>query len=332
LTIGPRHVPVIESVFMDESLVSGSFAVSAAGTVAYVPGKVDDFKRRIVNLSDSARPPIINEQRAYREFRVSPDGGRIAVVESAWRDRIWVVDTGRQSFTRLATGRYLSESDPVWSPDGRFIAFRAVSDDNTVHLYVAPSNGSAPERLVWVGVGEFTPNAWTPDGRSLLVTDRKDMRNGDIMFVDVAGSPAPRPAVSTRFDESAAALSPDGRWLAFRSNRSGQYEIYVSPYPPSGDQVQVSFGGGATPVWATNSRQLFFRRGLDVLSVPADRFLSGERPQPIAVSHVVPGFERLFMSPMPDGRLVGVDGPATGATRELRVVFNWFDELRQRAP
>ena len=255
LAVGKSRAVVIDPVFMDPALVSGNFAVSAAGAVAYAPGDATDFKRTIVSVTASGVTPLINERRAYRGPRVSADGRRLAVIEQAWRDRIWIVDIDRQTFVRLASGRYASESAPVWSPDGRRVAFRVVTYDSAINIFVAPSDGSGAEQRLLSGFGEVTPESWTADGRSLLFSQHHADGRSDIMMLNVDGEPQVRPVLKTSFSESAAAISPDGRWLAYQSDRSNRSEVYVTAFPSMSPTVQVSTGGGATPVWSRDGRR-----------------------------------------------------------------------------
>jgi len=327
-TAGDTRAVVVDPLYMDQSLVSGNFAISPAGALAYAPGDAQDFERTIVTLSAAGLVPLINERRPYGVAHVSPDGRQLAVVERAWRDRILIVDIARQSFLRLATGRYLSESAPKWSPDGSRVAFRAVAEDQSIHLFVAPSDGSAAERNVLTGLGEMEPDSWTPDGRSLIFTDSHPDGSDDLMVVDVDGPPRVRPLIKTPYAEASAALSPDGKWLAYLSNRSGRREVYVSAYPSLSPTWQVSQQGGRTPVWSRDSRRLIYQREQDVMAVASvNGSFAQSAPFQIASLTALPS---TGIDTLPDGRLVAVSGATIDTTRELRVVLNWFAELRSR--
>ncbi len=326
---GDTRAVVIEPVYMDQALVSGNFAISAAGALAYAPGDAQDFKRTIVTITPNGSVPLINERRAYRNPRVSPDGRHLAVIEQAWRDRIWLVDIERQSFVRLTSGRYLTESAPVWSPDGRQIAFRVVQEDQSVHILIAPSDGSGAERSVLAGLGEVVPLSWTADGQSLLFASQKAGNNADIMRVDVHDPSSVRPVLSTTYSEAQGALSPEGRRLAFVSNQTGRDEVYVTAFPSATPPVQVSTQGGGSPVWMRDGHRLVYRRGPDVMVV--DLTSSGGTPtKPTMFASASPVLPGEAIDTMPDGRLVSISGNPIATTHELRVILQWFDELRQR--
>lgn len=326
-TAGDTRAVVVDPVYMDPALVSGNFAISASGALAYAPGDAQDFKRTIVNLTAIGSTPLINERRAYYNPRVSPDGKHVAVIEQAWRDHVWIIDIDRQSFVRLATGRYLSESAPVWSPDSQRVAFRAVAEDQSIHLFIGSSDGSGAERQILASSGEVTPNAWTADNKSLIFSDQVGRGNSNLMVVDVDGMSPPRPLIKTTYSESAAALSPDGRWLAYVSNRSGRGEVYVTSYPAMRETMQASTQGGSAPVWARDSRRLIYRRGQDVMAADLS---GGSLSKPAKLMTFPLVLPSQFVDTTTGGGLVGIAGSAIGTTRDLRLVLHWFDELRQK--
>lgn len=331
LTVSPTRAVVIDPVFMDSGIVSGNFAISAAGALAYAPGDANDFKRTIASVERSSMTPLVNERRPYRDVKISPDGKTAAVVEQAWRDHIWLVDMERQSFKRLTTGRYLSESAPVWSPDGRRVAFRVVSDDSAINLFVAPADGTGNERLVFRTLGEVMPETWTADGRSVILKDQRNEGNIDLALIDIDGPPNLRPLIKTAFNESGSAMSPDGRWLAYHSNRSGKTEVYVTAYPALAPTIQVSTQGGLLPVWARDGQRLFFRQRQDVMAVTVITRGPLAVSTPVVMGTIPPITSDGSVSPTPDGRLIGIDGAVIGSAHELRIVLNWFSELRERA-
>jgi hypothetical protein len=139
-----------------------------------------------------------------------------------------------------------------------------------------------------------------------------------------------RPLLQTPFDEFDSVVSPDGRWIAYESDRSGQYHVHVSAFPSMTNAVQVSIEAAAEPsqpAWSADGRRLYFRRGQEVLAVEMPARLTDDLPLPVSVT-TFPSVDPFgFVDPMPDGRLLGLDGRSIGVQPDLRVVLNWFTEL-----
>jgi serine/threonine-protein kinase len=156
--------------------------------------------------------------------------------------------------------------------------------------------------------------------------------NEDV-YVFTRGDSAPRPFLSTPFSDWGARFSPDGKWLAYISDASGRYEVYVRPFPGPGSQWQISTGGGEEPVWSRNGKELFYRNGTQwmVADVRTTSTFSAAPPRLLFTGPYVnvPG---LSYDVGPDGRFVLIQGPSETPITRLNVVLNWFDELRRLVP
>lgn len=175
---------------------------------------------------------------------------------------IWVWDFGRRTLTRL-TFSPEDEYDPAWTPDGRRIVF--VRGGGAGIFSRAADGTGAEERLTTVELGGSTPTSFSPDGKQLIITFQNDI---GLLSMESTGEVTP--LVRTTFTEGRAYLSPDGRWLAYQSNESGQNQIYVQPFPElDSGRWQVSPAGGAEPAWARNGRELFYLDGAGgLMTVP----------------------------------------------------------------
>ena len=330
LAVGETRTAVVTDLFMDPAVSSSNYAVSAAGTLVYSPGTADEFKRTIVTIDRDVATPLIKERRYYSDPQLSPQGRYLAVVERAWRDRIWVIDTARETLTRLTSGRGSAESDPVWSRDGREIAFD-VDRGAAPGLYVAPADGSRTERLVYASDKAATPTSWTDSGRQIVFAERNAGTGFDLMLLSIDQHNSVRALLQTPFNELQGVVSPDGRLIAFQSDRSGSSQVYVSAFPSMDSTTQVSIDGGITPAWAPDGRRLHFRMGRNVVMAVdmTARDLSGVF-RPVAVATVPLTYPTAFVDPMADGRFLAIDGANVAGQPELRVILNWFTDLKAK--
>jgi Tol biopolymer transport system component len=333
---------VVEDVFMNPALASGNFAVSAAGTLAYAPGTAADFERGLLLIDAKGERSSPTEERRYFEWpRASPDGQRIAVGIPGWRDAVWLLDRGRGSLTELTTGDAEGIS-PVWTPDGRRVTVASwVKTATNLHWIAADGSGEL-ERLSTSEYGQ-RPNAWTPDGKTLIYEIRTPATNDDLWTLELDGRKE-RPLIASRFNEAGAVLSRDGRWMAFTSDQSGQPEVYLTRFlaapkssgeggPSVEGRIQVSTGQGRNPVWSPDGRRLYYRvlnGAIMAVDVGDGSPPALSRPVEVVRLPVAPPTRGNF-DVMPDGRLLVVDNETIGGlTTELRIVVNWFDELRRK--
>jgi Tol biopolymer transport system component len=192
------------------------------------------------------------------DFRLSPDGQRLAIAEvdvQTRRPDILVVDLQRGSKTRV-TSDAATDASPIWSPDGQRIIFR--SNRSGVHdLYDRPSNGTGEERLVFKSPNSKYPTDWMPDGRGIVYHGFGGDTNNDIWYINADGS-GTKPLVQGRYDEMQGRVSSDGRWLAYTSLEMGSAEIFLRNLIDGNARWSVSAGGGTDPQWRADGRELFY--------------------------------------------------------------------------
>jgi eukaryotic-like serine/threonine-protein kinase len=279
---------------------------------------------------------------AYLGPRLSPDGRRVAVGITEQDSQVWLYDLSRETLTPFTfEGNY--NPIPVWTPDGKRIAFES-NKQGPLNIFWQMADGSGGlERLT---TGEYiqVPMSWSPDGQLLAFIEVNPTTQRDIWVLRMgdpsAGSGQVRkaqPFLRTRFDEVAPRFSPDGRWLAYISNESGRYEIYVQPYPGPGGKWQISTEGGTEPVWNPNGRELFYRSGdkmmaVDIATQPS--FTAG-KPRMLFEGRYEPGPVQLDNYDVsPDGRrfLMLKANEQAQTAAQINVVLNWFEELKQKVP
>jgi Tol biopolymer transport system component len=199
---------------------------------------------------------VLGEPADYYEPRISPDGRRVAIGIGDPGD-IWVYDVARRVRTRLT---FASSDDfaATWSPDGERVAFssqRSGSGD----LYAKSASGTGNDELLSSSKIFKVPNSWSPDGRYIayIAFQGAPGSKADLWLLSLPDGKS-SPLLQTEFDELAGVFSPEGRWLAYASNESGRFEIYVQPFPGPGGKWQVSTAGGLHPRWRRDGKELFY--------------------------------------------------------------------------
>jgi Tol biopolymer transport system component len=335
LEVTGTAVTVVESVSQSPA-GAAQYDLSATGSLVYVPGGVQSAQRELVWVKrNGAEQPLAAPARLYISPRLSPDGQRIAVGIQDRGTQVWLYDVIRQTTTRL-TFEGETNSAPVWTPDGKRIAFQS-NREGPLNIFWQPADGSGGVERLTTDESLQAPSSWSPDGQ-LLAFIGGSPTTGAHIWVLRLGERNTQPFLRTPFNEAAPRFSPDGRWLAYVSNESGRYEIYVQPYPGPGGKRQVSIGGGTEPVWNPNGRELFYRSGVKMMSVDI-------ATQPgFAAGNPRMLFEGLYQETSAtsanydvsrDGQRFLMLKPVEGteaALTQINVVLNWSEELKRRVP
>jgi Tol biopolymer transport system component len=336
LAVTGAAVPVVEGVVQ--------YSISATGSLVYVPGGVQLTQRRLVWVSrNGVEQPLAAEVHGYRNPRLSPDGRLVSVDIQEQEGQVWLWDLSRETLTRL-TFEGSRNGTPAWTADGKRIAFQSNKEGSALNLFWLLADGSGGlERLTTSEYNE-APSSWSPDGQLLAFTELNPTTGWDIWVLRLgdpsAGSGQVRkaqPFLRTPFTEGAPRFSPDGRWLAYVSNESGRYEIYVQPYPGPGGKRQISTDGGTEPAWNRNGREMFYRSGnkmmaVDIATQPS--FAAG-KPRMLFERPYVPTAATIQNYDVSsDGQrfLMVKSGEQEAAPTQINVVLNWFEELKQKVP
>ena len=237
---------------------TAQFAVARNGTVAYIP---EEPRSLVLIDRNGGIRPATPEKRNFHAPAFSPDGRRLALDFNGADGRdVWMLTLSDGLLSRATFER--DGHDAVWTPDGSSLTFTSIRNGLLTLLQARPGVSQPPDVLLssaQLGYG----GVWLPDASALVtVANSLEPRSGsDLAWVRHAGKGPLEPLVVSRFHETFPAISPDGRWLAFASNQSGQYQVYVRPLKSAGDQVQVSLTGGIEPAWSRDGRELFYRTG-----------------------------------------------------------------------
>ncbi len=279
--------------------------------------------------------PLTDELRDYFRLRMSPDGRRVAVeVTAAGGTHIWIVDIetgiGSQLTFESSDNQY-----PTWAADGQTIVFQRDGEA----LYKKAADGSGEEELVFQSENSSPrPTDVSPDGVLAFYEDRGEAGGRDIWTLQLEDGSASE-FLATPASESMAMFSADGQWLAYVSNQSGQDEVYVRPYP-QGSQRLISDGGGTAPIWSRNGQELYYRsRSGTLMAVPiqtSPSFVPGRLRELFPVAGFrTSGSAAAYDIDVSGERFIMVsvaDTPDGTSSRQINVVLNWFEELKERVP
>lgn len=321
LTAEPR--PVLRGLATGTTWNGPRFAFSRTGSLVYIPGRSSAPDDRLHWLvSDGRLEPTPLPPAPIASVEVARDLTHLALtVDDETGPNVWVGDLTRGAISRLTVEG--TSVNPTWRPDGLEIAF-AYSKAGPFNIFVRPLVGeqnAAP--LVESPWNQF-PTSWSPDGRRIAFTEHHPLTGADVWVLDLA-TRTRQPFVRTLFDESDARFSPDGRWVAYMSNESGRWDVFVRPAAGGGPRVQVSTTGGAWPGWSLDGRTLYFSAAgqtaaaamtdTATLTVGAPVIISGGRDLEPA-GGLAGG-----------GRVLVREAGASPDRRALRVVVEWFAEL-----
>jgi eukaryotic-like serine/threonine-protein kinase len=283
---------------------------------------------------------IIAPPRGYTQPRLSPDGTRVAVFAADQALDLWMFDLGRATFTSVTSSPGV-DFFPVWTPNGQRLIFSSQRTGPGNLFWQTADGAGAAERLT-ESANIQRPTAVSPDGGRLIFTETVAMTGEDVMQLTLDGAHSVTPLVQTAFTERNGIVSPDGRWLAYEANDSGQFEIFVVPFPEiSGGRWPVSTAGGTRPLWARNGRELFYVSPTGaVMRVGVERGPSWVATKPTLVVK-----EGYFTIPPNPGRTYDIasDGQrflmikeagagGTAAPMSLIVVQHWVEELKRLVP
>lgn len=338
--------PLVEDVAGNTTTSGGQFGVSRTGSLVYLAGKSGGANFPVMWLDSSGKTePLLAKGGAYSGPRFSPDGKWLALsMNSGKGNDIYVYDWRHDTMLRLTftgNGNY----EPVWAPDGKHIVYDALDG-----LWWIRADGSGePQRLLETK-GLTISGSFSPDGKRLSYTGQSPGTAFDILTLplDLSDPERPKPGRPEAFlrtpnNEISSAFSPDGRWMAYQSDESGTYEMYVRPsgsaQPGPGGKWQISNGGGMYPIWSRDGRELFYatqdyRLMVSDYTVKGDSF-TYSKPRLWADKQLL-GSVRPYYDIAPDGKRFAVFARPESEERQGNVhvtfLLNFFDEVARKVP
>ncbi|MCP4607251.1 MAG: protein kinase [Planctomycetes bacterium] len=333
--IGP-HIPVVSGIMTPQSW-SAQFAVSPDGSLAYIPVKARSAEVRPVWISRQGQvePLQGTTPRGYVNVRISPDGAQAAfTIQDGDNRDIWIYDLIRHTLNPL-TSDGLSAL-PFWVLDSKFVLFGSYQAGRP-QLFRQSLTGSDEAELLTTleqPIGAMT--SCSSDGKEFLFarSDPKHPRlDQDIWIVQLKQNYeySQRPYIQRDINQREAVWSPNRQWVAYSSDESGRWEIYVEPYPGPGSKVPVSNEGGQQPMWSPDGKELFYRSGNKMMAAAV------ETESQFRVTGNIELFEGQYLSTAslqnydvaPDGRFLMIQEPRESTPLGINIMLNWFNELKR---
>ena len=257
LTVTGPPIEVTAAVEQDSSGAPLA-EISSAGSLVY--RRAGAASGRLVWVTrQGIEQSVTDVPRGYLSPRLSADNHRIVIGVGS---ELWIQDTLRSTFTRLTPQQSETASYPVWTPDGKQIVFRTPTG-----LRLIETDGSGRSRTIAGTTSGDFPSTVSPDGTTVATARRTTEGLVDIYVLSLAGNRAPRALVTGPAFEGGPQFSPDGRWMAYVSNESGEFQVYLRRYPGPEGRWTVSTGGGTSPLWNPTGNELFYRNGNKMMAV-----------------------------------------------------------------
>jgi Tol biopolymer transport system component len=309
----------------------GWFSVSPSGTLTYLESQATRGFELTWLDRQGAKLRTVGQPERYRQIALAPDEGRVAAeISDGGASDIWTIDLARGVATRLTSGPG-DKYNPVWSPDGRDLAFTFIRNAGVALVYHQALQGNTPASPVGQDLEGVFPECWSSPAKALLYVTLQSPEGQAFGMLSPDGDAEPETILkrNSRIDEPQ--VSPDGRWLAYASQESGQFEVYVQPFRQEGEGVRVSTEGGGQPRWRGDGRELFYvspagrLMAVDVgakgdrieVGLPVALF-AGVNPDPSTDHYAATADGQRFLVPLPVGE---------EAAARIHVVTNWTSLL-----
>jgi Tol biopolymer transport system component len=321
-------VTIADSVPFDNATNAGGFSISTAGLVAYRTGAASRNQLIWFDRSGKMLGAVGAPDDAIFDPRVSPDGRRVAADRSVQGNLdVWILDAVRTTRFTFDAGY---DAGPSWSRDANSIAFTSIRK-GVYSIYQKASNGTGvEEKLLPDSRLALTLCDWSADGRFLLYQILEPKTSYDMWILPLEGDRKPRVFLQTEFDERDGRFSPDGRWVAYRSNESGRNEIYVRSFPEPGGQWQISTAGGSGPRWRRDGKELYYiapdGRLMAVPIASQGATLEPGTPLPLFQTRIFGGGNnaaRAQYDVAPDGRFLINTLADDAVTSSITLLLNW---------
>ena len=335
----PAVAGILQALNVEDSqknTAAGQFSLSSSGSLAYAPGGINpNSENSLVWVDHQGKAEAIAPFKAPFAYpRLSPDARSIAYTTSGMDQQVWVYNLDRGTATKITMAGIAAY--PTWMPDGTRIIF-SWHKVGPFNLYWMLADGSSPMERLTTSEYSQAVGSVSPDGPTLSFIQSQPDGGEAVMTLGLQDRKV-TPFLNSRFSAWHPEFSPDGRWMAYASDESGRFEVYVQPYPGPGSKTQVSSERGRSPMWSRNGKQLFYWQGpkLWAVDVQIGSVFSAGKPRllfeqegygtsdPIRNWDISPDGQRFLMVKWEESK----PQPVT----EFILVQNWFEELNRLVP
>jgi Tol biopolymer transport system component len=324
-------VPVGDPVRFIPGAMCGIFSASQDGMLVYQGGASVPGAKIVWRDLDGEEVDSFDDVVQQDGLAVSPDGTQIcaAVFDNVGGTAdIWIYDVARRIRTRF-TFDPANDLSPIWSPDGRRVVF-ASNRNGTSSLYVKNFGGASNEEPLLELDANLYPSDWTRDGKYLVFNRIDSTSTGDVWALPMGGSgDEPIPVADSPHGEYDGRVSPNCRWIAYDSDESGQFEVYVTSFPEPGRKWQISSGGGDTPEWSPDGKAIYYSGNNTFFAVETD---PGESTFGIGATKTLfeSNTEISYRADPAGGRLILIEDADEGGVSPLTLVTGWVDDAKSR--
>ncbi len=338
LVVTGSPIPILEGLTGMPGMGSVQYAFSQTGTFLFLFGGAGGEEEIPIWIDrEGKESPVSQHKRDYDDLRVAPDATRIAArIFDKTNSDVWILEIERDMFTRLTVDEAVDRF-PLWSPDGKWIVFASQRGSSALNLFRQLADGTGEAERLTTSDNRQVPWSFSPDGSILVFEESRPKTDADILYLRLDGEDRkPEVFLATSFVEVGPAVSPDGKWIAYGSNESGEFEIYVRPFLRPGAKVKISEGRGWVPKWSPDGAEIFYRGEGKLMAVAVsvqDDVFRAQNPRQL---FELKGSGYSFSYDVaPDGNrflFQRAAGEAKEQSLQPTVVVNWFEELKAKAP
>ena len=335
LEVTGSEVALVEGVLPPTDNTGSAQATFAdSGALIYVPGNAAGLQRLPVWVDRKGAEQLLQvPARPYDNPSVSPDSTRVLLsIDAGNFQDVWVHDVRRGTLNKV-TSDGAGNGAAMWTADGKKIIYQVTKTD-VLNLAWKLSDGSGGDEVLGASTNSQFPDSLSVDGQTLTVTEIDPATGRDLWALSLKDRQRKK-FLQTAAHESNSAISPDGRWIAYQSDRSGRDEIYVQPFPGPGSEELVSTDGGTAVRWSRNGRELYYRSGDKLMAVAIETAAAFHASKPELLFEKPYWSRRFYPSydVASDGRFLMIkDSDQVGAANVMNVVLHWTEELKRRVP